>query len=325
MRIKTITTMALAATFCIACNQNSKQNSEPSLKNAVSDAFLIGAALNTNQVAGRDSQAVAVIENHFNSIVAEDCMKSETIHPKEDVYNFESADAFVAFGEERGMNIIGHCLIWHSQLSPWFCVDENGNNVSPDVLKQRMKDHIHTIVGRYKGRIHGWDVVNEGILDDGSYRNSKFYEILGEEYIPLAFQYAHEADPDAELYYNDYSMFLPGRREGVIKLVSELKEKGLRIDAVGMQGHYVMGGPTVEQVEESVVKFNEVGTKVMFTEFDMAVLPRNAQGAEISAREDGRDAVNHYANSLPEEVSEQWNNWSKSFFDMFMRQKDGIT
>ena len=327
MKLKTIIQLTFILAFCASCHHAKKQEiaEQPSLKEATSGSFMMGTAINTNQAAGKDSAAVELICRHFNSIVAEDCMKSETIHPAEDVYNFGPADEFVKFGEDNNMFIVGHNLIWHSQLAPWFCVDEEGNNVTPEVLKQRMKDHIYTIVGRYKGRIQGWDVVNEGINDDGTYRNSKFYQILGEEYIPLAFQYAHEADPDAELYYNDYSMFLPSRRDGVIKLVNSLKEKGLRIDAIGMQGHYVMGEPTPEQVEESIIKFGETGVKVMFTEFDMAILPRNAQGADISAREDGRDAVNPYADSLPQEVSEQWNNWMKSYFDMFARHSDIIT
>ena len=298
---------------------------QPSLLDATSDKFLMGVALNTNHVSGIDTSAIKVINQHFNSIVAENCMKSEVIHPEEDIYNFGPADEFVQFGEDNNMFIVGHCLIWHSQLSPWFCVDENGNNVSAEILKQRMKDHIYTIVGRYKGRIHGWDVVNEALADDGSYRKSKFYEILGEEYIPLAFQYAHEADPDAELYYNDYSMFVPARRDGAINLVNSLKEKGIRVDAIGMQGHYVMGGPTIDEVEESIIKFGETGAKVMFTEFDMALLPRNAQGADISAREDGLDAVNPYADSLPTHVSAEWNAWMKSYFDMFMRHSDIIS
>ena len=327
MKLKTIILSSLILTLGVSCKQHSSNDESiaMSLKDSKADSYLMGVALNTNQVAGNDSLALGIIKQHFNSIVAEDCMKSETIHPEEDVYNFGPADEFVQFGEDNNMFIVGHCLIWHSQLSPWFCVDEEGNNVSPEVLKQRMKDHIYTIVGRYKGRIQGWDVVNEGINDDGTYRNSKFYQILGEEYIPLAFQYAHEADPDAELYYNDYSMFVPSRRDGVIKMVKNLKDRGLRIDAIGMQGHYVMGSPTPEEVEESIIKFGELGTKVMFTEFDMALLPRNAQGADISAREDGRDAVNPYADSLPENVSQEWNNWMKSYFDMFERNKDVIS
>ena len=327
MKLKTIILSSLILTLGVSCKQHSSNDESiaMSLKDSKADSYLMGVALNTNQVAGNDSLALGIIKQHFNSIVAEDCMKSETIHPEEDVYNFGPADEFVQFGEDNNMFIVGHCLIWHSQLSPWFCVDEEGNNVSPEVLKQRMKDHIYTIVGRYKGRIQGWDVVNEGINDDGTYRNSKFYQILGEEYIPLAFQYAHEADPDAELYYNDYSMFVPSRRDGVIKMVKNLKDRGLRIDAIGMQGHYVMGSPTPEEVEESIIKFGELETKVMFTEFDMALLPRNVQGADISAREDGRDAVNPYADALPENVSQEWNNWMKSYFDMFERNKDVIS
>ena len=141
----------------------------------------MGGAVNSQQVAGKDLKADSLVKRYFNSIVAENCMKSEVIHPEEDRYDFTLADEFVNYGEENNMFIIGHCLIWHSQLSPWFCVDSLGNNVSPEVLKQRMKDHIYTIVDRYKGRVHGWDVVNEAIEGDGSYRNSKFYQILGEE------------------------------------------------------------------------------------------------------------------------------------------------
>lgn len=172
-------------------------------------------------------------------------MKCQTIHPEEDRYDFSQADEFVKFGEDNGMYIIGHCLVWHSQLAPWFCVDKDGNNVAPEVLKQRLKDHITTIVSRYKGRVKGWDVVNEAILEDGSYRKSKFYEILGEEFIPLAFQYAHEADPEAELYYNDYNMHEAGKRATVVKLVNDMKSKGLRVDAIGMQGHVGLDYPSL--------------------------------------------------------------------------------
>lgn len=169
--------------------------------------------------------------------------------------------------------------------SPWFCVDENGKNVSPEVLKKRMKDHITTIVKRYKGRIKGWDVVNEAIEDNGAYRKTKFYEILGEEYIPLAFQYAHEADPDAELYYNDYSMAQPGRRAAVVKMVKDLKKRGIRIDAVGMQGHIGMDYPKISEFEESMLAFAGAGVKVMITELDLTVLPSPDPkvGAEVSA------------------------------------------
>lgn len=326
MRVKHIASALLIAAFVAACgNQKATVVEEPSLKDAVGDKFLIGVALNVNQSSGVDTSSIKLVKQHFNSIVAENCMKCEVIHPEEDRYDFTLADQFVSFGEKNGMAVIGHCLIWHSQLAPWFCVDEKGNNVTPEVLKQRMKDHITTIVTRYKGRIKGWDVVNEAILEDGSYRKSKFYEILGEEFIPLAFQYAHEADPDAELYYNDYAMNMPGKREGVVKLVSSLKEKGIRIDAVGMQGHMGMDYPDINEFEQSIVAFAGTGVKVMVTEWDMSTLPTVKQSANISDTVAYQKMLNPYPETLPDSVSKAWNNRMKQFFGLFEKHADVIS
>lgn len=326
MRVKHIASALLIAAFAAACsNQKTAVTEELSLKDVVGDKFLVGVALNVNQSSGIDTSSVKLVKQHFNSIVAENCMKCEVIHPEENRYDFTQADQFVDFGEKNGMAIIGHCLIWHSQLAPWFCVDEKGNNVSPEVLKQRMKDHITTIVTRYKGRIKGWDVVNEAILEDGSYRQSKFYEILGEEFIPLAFQYAHEADPNAELYYNDYAMNMPGKREGVVKLVKKLKERGLRIDAVGMQGHMGMDYPDINEFEQSIVAYAGAGVKVMVTEWDMSALPTAKQSANISDTVAFQKSLNPYPEALPDSVSEAWNKRMKQFFDLFEKHADVIT
>lgn len=326
MRVKHIASALLIAAFVAACgNQKATVVEEPSLKDAVGDKFLMGVALNVNQSSGVDTSSIKLVKQHFNSIVAENCMKCEVIHPEEDRYDFTLADQFVSFGEKNGMAVIGHCLIWHSQLAPWFCVDEKGNNVTPEVLKQRMKDHITTIVTRYKGCIKGWDVVNEAILEDGSYRKSKFYEILGEEFIPLAFQYAHEADPDAELYYNDYAMNMPGKREGVVKLVSSLKEKGIRIDAVGMQGHMGMDYPDINEFEQSIVAFAGTGVKVMVTEWDMSALPTVKQSANISDTVAYQKMLNPYPETLPDSVSKAWNNRMKQFFGLFEKHADVIS
>lgn len=296
-----------------------------SLKEAFADKFLIGVALNTKQSSGRDTSAVRLVTRHFNSIVAENCMKSASVHPAEDRYDFRDADRFVKFGEDNGMAVIGHCLIWHSQVPPWFFVDEQGHDVSPEVLKKRMKDHISTVVGRYKGRVKGWDVVNEAIVEDGSYRKSKFYEILGEEFIPLAFQYAHEADPDAELYYNDYGMTVPGRRDAVVAMVNNLKKKGIRIDAIGMQGHMDMYHHLVGQFEESILAFAGTGCKVMVTEWDMSVLPFVTSSANISDTFEYHEKLNPYTEGLPEAVSNAWNARMKEFFDMFAKHSDVIS
>lgn len=255
-------------------------------------------------------------------------MKSQEIQPEEGVFTFTEADKFVEFGQANNMFITGHTLIWHSQLPKWFCVDENGNNVSPEILTRRMRTHIHTVVGRYKGRIKGWDVVNEAILEDGSWRNSKFYEILGEDFMKLAFQFAHEADPEAELYYNDYSMAYPGKREGVVKMVRSLQEQGIRIDGIGMQGYIGMDYPEIDEFEKSLLAFAATGLKVMITELDLTILPaatsRNV-GAEVSANFDYRKEINPYNEGLPEEISKQWNARMLDFFKLFLKHHDKIS
>lgn len=326
MRVRHITLSMLMIAALSACNGGKQAAAlpEPSLKDAVGDKFLIGAALNVAQSSGRDTDAVKLVKKHFNSIVAENCMKSEEIHPEEHRYDFSKADEFVKFGEENGMFIIGHCLIWHSQLPAWFCVDKDGKQVSAEVLKQRMKDHITTVVSRYKGRVKGWDVVNEAILDDGSWRKSKFYEILGEEFIPLAFRYAHEADPDAELYYNDYSMDQKGKRETVVKLVNSMKENGLRVDAVGMQGHMGMDHPDINEFEASMMAYASTGAQVMITEWDMSALPTARMGANISDTVAFRKALNPYTDALPDSVSQVWNSRMKMFYDLFVKHADAV-
>lgn len=253
-------------------------------------------------------------------------MKSYSIHPEENRYDFTLADQFVEFGEAHNMYIVGHTLIWHSQLSYWFCIDENGNDVSAEVLKERMKEHISTIVGRYKGRVKGWDVVNEAIEDDGSFRKSKFYEILGEEYLILAFQYAAEADPDAELYYNDFSMSIPAKREGVIKLVRLLKENGCRIDGVGMQCHIGMDYPSIADYEESIIAYGAEGVKVMITEMDMTALPAayDNTGANVEDNVEYRKEINPYTDGLPASVSAAWNKRMLEFFRLFVKYEDVI-
>ncbi len=295
------------------------------LKDAFNEHFYIGAALNTPEILGLDTLGVELIKANFNSIVAENCMKSEVIHPENGVYDFSLSDKFVEFGEANDMFIIGHCLLWHSQLAKWFPYDDEGNYVTPEVLKERIKEHITTIVTRYKGRVKGWDVVNEAILEDGSYRISPFYEILGEEFIPLAFQYAHEADPDAELYLNDYGMDNAGRRDTYVKVINDIKSRGLRIDGIGMQGHMGMDYPSLEDFEESLLAFAGTGVNVMITEWDMSALPTVNMGANVSDFEEYRAAMNPYPDGLPEDVAAVWNSRMKSFMDLFIKHSDVIT
>lgn len=298
---------------------------EKGAKDAFAEHFYFGAALNEAQITGLDAKGVETIRKHFNSIVAENCMKSEEIHPEEGVYDFTLADKFVEFGEANDMFIIGHCLIWHSQLAKWFPYDDEGNYVTPEVLKERMKEHITTIVTRYKGRIHGWDVVNEAILEDGSYRQSPFYEILGEEFIPLAFEYAHNADPDAELYLNDYGMDNKGRREAYVRIAQDLKARGLRIDGIGMQSHVGMDYPDMGEYEASLLAFAGTGCNVMITEWDMSALPSINFGANISDTVAFRASMNPYTEGLPEDVDALWNSRMKALMDLYIRHSDKIS
>ena len=304
-----------------------KVGNECTLKEALDGKFYIGAALNANLITGKDTIGLQVLEKHFSSIVAENCMKSIEIHPEENVYNFTLPDQFVELGEKNGMFIIGHTLIWHSQLSKWFCVDEKGENVSPEILKARMKEHISTIVGRYKGRIKGWDVVNEAILEDGSYRKSKFYEILGEEFIPLAFQYANEADPDAELYYNDYNEWHVGKQQAIVQLIKTLRDRGLRIDGIGMQGHIGMENPSLEEYEKAITTYTNEGVNVMVTEFDISILPspRRNVGADVSTNFEYQKELNPYSEGVPESVSAEWNSRMGDFFKLFKKHSAKIS
>jgi endo-1,4-beta-xylanase len=322
-------TLMLTVICCFALTDCKKSTVEENnrLANAFADKFLIGTAMNSLQIFELDTLGVDVIKKQFNAIVPENCMKSMYLQPEEGKFFFDEADKYVAFGEASNLWITGHCLVWHSQAPRWFFTDENGNDVSRDVLIERMRNHITTVVSRYKGQIKGWDVVNEAILDDGSFRQSKFYQIIGEDFIPLAFRFAHEADPDAELYYNDYSMSIPTKCQGVVNLVKSLQEKGLRIDAVGMQGHLQMDSPAVEEFETSLLAFAQLGVKVMVTEFDISALPRmsNFSGADISTSFDYQSALNPYTDSLPQPVALQHQNRYIDFFKLFLKYQDKIS
>jgi len=297
------------------------------LQNALAGKFYIGTALNEFQITGRDTAGIKVIKEQFSAIVAENCMKSGPMQPKEGEFNFELADQFIDFGIQNNKFITGHCLVWHAQAPRWFFTDSLGNEVTPEVLTQRMKTHIYTVVGRYKGKIKGWDVVNEAIEDDGSFRKSKFYKILGEDFIKLAFQFAHEADPDCELYYNDYSMANPGRRNGVVAMVKKLQEQGVKIDGIGMQGHVGLDYPALEEFEASMEAFAALGLKVMITEMDISALPSPNwnRGAEISTNIAYKDSLNPYTNGLPDSARIAFDNRYLDFFKLFLKHKDYVT
>ena len=304
-----------------------KSPSQPALKDVLGKYFLVGAAVDSNLPAGEDPQAETLVKAQFNQVVAENCMKGELIHPEVNRYDWTDADRLVDWSQCHGMTLIGHCLVWHSQPPKWMFTDETGKNVSRETLIGRMYSHIMTVVTRYRGKIKGWDVVNEAFEDDGSYRKTPYYNIIGPEYLALAFQFAHEADPNAELYYNDYSMSKPGKREAVCQLVRQLKAKGIRIDAVGMQSHNGYNYPDYSDYEKSLEAFAAEGVKVMLTELDMNMLPnpKDFNGAEISQNFKLMEQYNPYVKGLDKKTQKLFNQRYLDLFRIVERHKDVIS
>ena len=310
--------------FLVNCNS---QEEDATLKDTFKNNYLIGTAVNMWQVTGKDEKSIEVLKKHFNSITPENCMKWEKIHPEVDEYNFESADKFVEFGEANNMVIIGHTLIWHSQTPSWVFEDKDGNALTRDALLARMKDHIFTVVGRYKGRVHGWDVVNEAFNEDGTMRDSKWLNIIGDDFLEKAFQWAHEADPDAELYYNDFNMWYPGKRDRVVKFVNEMKDKGIRIDGIGVQGHWGLDYPPMDEADAAFSAYEGTGLGIMVTELDMAVLPLASDdtGADISQNYELQKQLNPYPEGLPDSMIVVQSNRFTEFFKLFNKYKDSVT
>ena len=275
---------------------------QSSLKNAYKGCFMVGAALNPAEFTGRDQAEDAIIKEQFNTISPENVLKWESVHPEPDEFNFSLADKYVEFGEQNHMFIIGHNLVWHSQVPKWVFEGKNGKPASRKVLLQRMHDHIQTVVGRYKGRINGWDVVNEALNEDGTLRQSQWQKIIGDDYIEKAFRYAHQADPQAQLYYNDYSLENEAKRRGALELVRKLKAKGVPITGVGLQDHVSLDWPSTEQIDTTITEFGKLGVKVMITELDVDVLPSAPHSADVSLNLASDPKLNPYPNGLPDAV-----------------------
>ncbi|ARS36457.1 endo-1,4-beta-xylanase [Pontibacter actiniarum] len=297
-----------------------------SLKDAFEQDFHVGAALNGYQASGKDAKATAIITRQFNTISPENLLKWGSVHPQPGEYTFGPADEYVALGEKHNMFVVGHTLVWHNQTPNWVFEDGKGKPASKEALLQRMEDHINTVAGRYKGRVDGWDVVNEALNDDGTLRESKWHSIIGEEYLEKAFRLAHKAAPDAELYYNDYNLWKPAKRDGAIRLVQHLQRQGVQVDGIGMQGHWGLEHPSIGQIEESILAFSKLG-KVMITELDIDVLPNpsNRNGADIDATFDFDEKYNVYTNGLPDSVQQQLARRYADIFALFHKHRDKIS
>ena len=325
------------------------------LKEVYVDDFLVGVALGSRQVKGpayvypvsKDPQELEVLAREFNCVTAENLMKPCYMRSSLDAFNFEQADEFVDLAEDHDLAVVGHVLVWHAQTPEWFFQNDQGRPVSRNQLIERMRDHIHTIVGHYKGRIKYWDVVNEAVetrmgvdpenptKPDGSpnkireafFRRSPWLEIIGEDYIELAFRFAHEADPEAILIYNDYGMTHRSKAEFVAEnIVSRLKGKGVAIHGVGMQAHWHLQYPKIEDLQAAIDIFAAADVHISITELDVGLLPlaHDHQGADISIRVDLQDALNPYTQSVPPRVLERQAEKYRAIFDLFLENREEI-
>ena len=292
-----------------------------SLKSAFKNYFLIGAALNSPQIEEKDADAAILVPQQFNSITSENIMKCEVIHPQWDKYNFDLADKYITYGKKNKMFIVGHTLIWHSQLSSFV------NNIkSRDSLMMFMTNHINTVAGRYAGKVNSWDVVNEALNEDGTLRKSIFLEKLGEDYLRKAFELAAMADPKAELYYNDYNIEQPQKRAGAIALIKKIQASGTRIDGVGIQAHWSINGPPLQDIENSIIEFSALGLKISFTELDLTALPNpwDLKGADVNQNFEGSPFMNPYPDGLPDSMQIKLAKGYEDLFKLFIKYKDKI-
>ena len=292
----------------------------PSLKDTFKNDFGIGTALNNGQIEERDPAMTQLIVSQFNMATPENVMKSALIHPKWDTYDFVVPDKLVAFGKKYNIKINGHTLVWHSQLPSFI----RGIH-SKDSIQTFFNDHIKTVAGRYKDNIFSWDVVNEALNEDGTLRKTVFLDYLGEGYIAEAFRLTQQAAPNVELYYNDYNNEQPAKRAGCIELIKKVQASGARIDGVGIQGHWHVGKVPFKDIEESILQYAALGLKVMFTELDIEVLPRNFQGADVNQRMASNPSLNPYTAGLPDDVQKQLAADYEALFKLFLKHKDKVT
>lgn len=313
-----------AVIFC-ASSYGNNLNSTDSLKKYYSSFFNIGAAINEDIILGLDNDSKQILETQFNSITPENSLKWMFVQPYPNSFNFTVADKYVNIGIKNKMHIVGHALVWHSQLA-----DFMQNVKSKAEMNKHFENHINTVVSRYKGKIDAWDVVNEAFNEDGSLRESVFYKFLGKNYIEKAFKLANEIDPNADLIYNDYNLYKKEKRDGVIQMVKQMQSKGIKIDGIGVQAHWSLNQPSLNEIEQIIFDISELGVDVMFTELDISVLPSPWEqvGAEVSqnfSRFEGDAKMNPYPDKLPKSIQNKLAKRYNDIFQLFIKHSDKIS
>ena len=308
---------------------------QATLKDGYANEFLIGTimpgGLDPDATFTDDPIELGVVARDFNALTAENCMKPMFMQPNEGEYFFKASDYCVDFAEANSMALVGHTLVWHAMTADWFFKDEAGQLPSRELMLERMRTHIDTVVGRYKGRIPYWDVVNEAVLYQGAgnsavFRESPWFKAIGEDYIELAFRHTHAVDPDAKLYYNDYNMTKKEKVDFVLEMVSEMRAKGVPIHGVGMQGHWMLEWPSLSDIEYALRTFADAGIPVSITELDITVLPDppSHSGANVTDNVEYAEKYNPYSQSIPDEVLEKQADRYQEIFELFLKYKSNI-
>lgn len=313
--------LAVCSILIMSCNNANNAHSQLNdtsrgLKDHYESYFTMGVSVSPKALQTEEANLVV---KHFGSITAENVMKMGPLQPKENEFYWKDADSIVAFAKRNNIKLRGHALVWHQQTPDWFFTDKAGNTVSKEVLMQRIKNHITTVVTRYKDDIYAWDVVNEAIADakDTLYRSSKFYRICGEEFIAKAFEWAHAADPDAILFYNDYNETDPVKRSKIISMIQKLRINGVPVHAVGLQAHWTFNEPSKEQLEKTLSDFASLGLPIQITELDISVYPKEKDNKEKKATE--FDTT--YSSIKEKAQSKQY----EMVFELFRKYKKHIT
>lgn len=310
--------VSTTAGLLAAAGRSAEEAALPRLRELFADDFLIGFAAGSGLLQDGRAAEQALAAGQFNVLTCENEMKPGPVHPEPDTYRWQAADALVGFAEANGLKVHGHTLVWHSQTGAWMFQD-----VDRAGLLARLKTHIDTVAGRYRGRIISWDVVNEAVENDGL-RNSPWRQIAGDDFIERAFEYAAAADPEARLYYNDYGICVKPKRDQVVALVKRIQQAGLRIDGVGIQGHWNLTWPGLGDIEQSLQIYRDLGAKIAISELDIDVLPRRGRSADVSATETGTDASNPYVAGLPAAVADQQARRYEAIFKLFLKYRETI-
>lgn len=291
------------------------------------NSFLVGTAIKSRDLMRELPSPDSLSCREFNAFTAENAMKWQHIQPAPGQFNFAMADQLVAYAQQCHARVIGHTLVWHQQTPDWVFEDAQGNPVSREILLDRLREHILTLVGRYKGKVYGWDVVNEALNEEGSLRDTKWRRIIGDDFYVYAFRYAKEADPGAQLYYNDFNMYKPEKVAGAVRLVKQLAAAGIKVDAVGMQAHYSLFYPTLTDIEHSIKTLGDAGVRIAMTELDISVLPLpdNAfSGADITQQFTAHPVYDPYVNGLPQVKQQQLADLYQGLFALYLKYEDSV-